>query len=47
LYDETIKSIDLTVDERNVIEELLSHYLDKCVSVGEEITVKNLLEKLR
>lgn len=46
LYDEIVKSVDLTNDELTILKELLFHRLDQCVSVGEEITVKDLLEKL-
>lgn len=42
-------SIDLTSDEFDLLVELLSCHLDlgQCVSIGEEITAKGLLEKLK
>lgn len=46
LYDENVKAINLTSDEVDILIELLSYRLDRCVSVGEEITVKELLNKL-
>ncbi len=46
VYDEVIMSVDLTYDEVDLLSELLSCHLDQCVSVGEEITVKELLGKL-
>lgn len=46
LYDEIVKSVDLTDDKLSILKELLSYHLDKCVSIGEEITVKELLGKL-
>jgi hypothetical protein len=46
LYDETVKSVELTDDELTILKELLSYRLDQCFSIGEEITVKELLEKL-
>lgn len=46
LYDEIVKSVDLTDDELTIIKELLFYRLDKCASLGEEITVRDLLEKL-
>lgn len=46
LYDEIVKSVDLTNDELTIFKELLSYRLDKCVSIGEEITMKELLKKL-
>lgn len=46
LYDEIVKSIDLTDDEVTILKELLSYRLDECVFIGEEITVMELLGKL-
>lgn len=46
LYDEIVKSVVLTDDELTIIKELLFYRLDQCVSIGEEITVKELLGKL-
>ncbi len=47
MYDEIVKSVDLTSDEIELLNELLFYRLDKCVSIGEEITVKDLLDKLK
>ena len=46
MYDEIVKSVDLTDDEITILKELLFYRLDKCVSIGEEITVRELLRKL-
>lgn len=46
MYDEITKSVELTNDEAEILKELLSHRLDQCASIGEEITVKELLGKL-
>lgn len=46
LYDEIVKSVDLTDDELTILKELLFYRLDQSVSTGEEITVRDLLEKL-
>lgn len=46
MYDEIIKTVELTDDELSIIKELLFYRLDQCISIGEEITVKDLLEKL-
>lgn len=46
MYDEIVKSVDLTDDEMTILKELLFYRLDQCVSIGEKITVKELLEKL-
>lgn len=46
MYDEIVKSVDLTDDELTILKELLFHRLDQCVSIGEEITVKELLGKM-
>jgi len=47
LYDECLKTINLTSDEVELLGELLFYRLDKCVSIGEEITVRDLLDKLK
>lgn len=46
MYDEDIKTVTLTADEINILKELLFYRLDTCVSVGEEITVRDLLDKV-
>lgn len=46
LHDEIVKSVDLTDDELTILKELLFYRLDKCVTIGEEITVRELMEKL-
>lgn len=46
MYDEELAVVTLTTDEVEMLKELLSYRLDTCVSVGEELTVRNLLEKI-
>jgi len=46
LYDEIVKSVDLTDDELTILKEALLYRLEQCVSIGEEITVRELMEKL-
>lgn len=46
LYGRITKFVELTEDEVELIKELLLPRLDQCVSIGEEITVRDLLEKL-
>ena len=46
MYGEIVKSVDLTDDELSILKELLSYRLDECVSIGEEITVRELIDKL-
>lgn len=46
LYDEIVKSVELTDDELTILKELLFYRLDQCVSIGEEVTVRELLGKL-
>lgn len=46
MYDEIIKTVNLTTDEYDIIKELLLARLDNCVSLGEAIAVRSLLEKL-
>jgi len=45
-YEENLKYVDLTEDELTIFKKLLFYRLDECVSIGEEITVRDLLEKL-
>ena len=47
MYDEIVKAIDLTSDEVEILIDTLSYRLAQCVSVGEEITVRELLEKIQ
>ena len=47
MYDETVKPVELTTDEIDILRELLSYRLDRCGSIGEEITVKELLDKVQ
>ncbi|MEY8352586.1 hypothetical protein AALB39_04425 [Lachnospiraceae bacterium 54-53] len=46
MYDVTIKTVDLTADEIEILKEVLEFHQDKCVSVGEVMTIENLLDKL-
>ena len=46
LYDEIVKEVALSADEVDLIIDLLASYQDRCLSVGEEITVQELLHKL-
>ncbi|WP_185967731.1 hypothetical protein [Clostridium sp. HBUAS56010] len=46
MYDITIKTVDLTTDEIEILKEVLELRQDKCVSVGEITTIENLLDKL-
>ena len=45
-YDEPRKVITLTDDEITLLKEVLETRQDKCVSVGEVMTIETLLEKL-
>lgn len=46
LYDTIMKKIDLTDDEISLLQELLFYRLESCISLGEELTVKGLLDKI-
>lgn len=46
VYDEVEKAVNLTADEIDLLTELLSHRLDQCVSIGEEIAVTGLISKI-
>lgn len=45
-YDELRKTIALTDDEITLLKEVLESRQDKCVSIGEVMTIETLLEKL-
>ncbi|WP_170313462.1 hypothetical protein [Lacrimispora amygdalina] len=45
-YDEIIKTVNLTDDEITLLKEILEVRQDKCISVGEVMTIETLLEKL-
>lgn len=47
MYDDVIKKVDLTSDEVEILIDALSYRLAQCVSVGEDITVRELLEKIQ
>lgn len=46
MYDIYVKEIKLTDDEVTLLREALETRQDKCVSVGESVTIEALLEKL-
>jgi len=46
VYDEIIKSVDLSSDEIELLITLLEPEIDNCISVGAELTVRGLLDKL-
>lgn len=47
MYYDVVKNVDLTADEIELLITLLESELDNCLSVGEEITVNELIEKLK
>lgn len=46
MYDIYVKEVKLTDDEITLLKEVLEVRQDKCVSVGEVLTIEGLLEKL-
>ena len=46
MYDIYVKEIKLTEDEISLLKEVLKERQDKCVSIGETVTIETLLEKL-
>lgn len=46
MYDIYVKEIKLTDDEVTLLKEALETRQDKCVSIGESVTIETLLEKL-
>lgn len=41
-----VKSIGLSSDEVELMRELLFYHLNKTISIGEELTTRELIEKL-
>ena len=46
MYDEDILIVGLSSDEVEILKEVLKNRLESCYSLGEEITIKELIEKL-
>ena len=46
MYDGIVKEMALSADEVNLIKDLLVSALYRSISVGEEILIQELLEKL-
>lgn len=46
MYDVVRKVIEITDDEISILKEVLEDRQNKCVSVGETVTIEILLEKL-
>ncbi len=46
MYDIYVKEVKLTDDEVTLLKEALETRQDKCVSIGESVTIETLLEKL-
>ena len=46
MYDIVVKTINLTDDEISILKEVLEERQDRCVSIGESVTIETLLEKL-
>jgi len=46
VFDIISKIVELTEDEITILKELLEECQDKCVSIGEVMTIEGLLEKL-
>ena len=46
MYDIYVKEIKLTDDEVTLLKEALETRQDKCVSIGESVTIETLLAKL-
>lgn len=45
MYDEIVTTLSLSADEVDIIKLALEKYHDEIVSLGEEITVTELLKK--
>lgn len=47
MYDDVVKTVQLTADEVDLIVDALEHAQDYAVGVGEIVTYEILLEKLK
>lgn len=46
MYDEIVKTVSLTYDEIEILLDVLNIRKEMCVSLGETITVDELIDKL-
>jgi hypothetical protein len=46
MYDEDALIISLTDDEITILKEVLKNRLESCLSLGEQVTIEELIEKL-
>ncbi len=47
MYDESVKTVNLTYDEAKLLEGLLVDLLDTGISVGENVTIEELYKKIK
>ena len=46
MYDEDVLIVGLSSDEVEILKEALNNRLDSCYSLGEQVTIEELIEKL-
>lgn len=46
MYDEDVLIVGLSSDEVEILKEVLKNRLESCFSLGEQITIEELIEKL-
>lgn len=46
MYDEIVKTVSLTYDEIEILLDVLNIRKEMCSSLGETITVDNLIDKI-
>lgn len=46
MYDEDVLIVGLSSDEVEILKEVLKNRLESCYSVGETVTIEELIEKL-
>ena len=46
MYDEDVLIVGLSSDEIEILKEVLKNRLESCFSLGEQITIEELIEKL-
>ena len=46
MYEEDVLIVGLSSDEIEILKEVLKNRLESCFSLGEQITIEELIEKL-
>ena len=46
MYNEDVLIVGLSSDEVEILKEVLKNRLESCCSLGEQVTIEELIEKL-